>query len=93
MQRLHRADFPHGMPEIVSHIRKTLDGHRRERIIDARDRLVYNFGDAGRIAADQLEELYLRYKSAASSKHDRSWFRWAQGATTAAPDSPPQRSN
>jgi hypothetical protein len=83
---------PDKMPEIGSHIRKALDEHRPERIVEARDRLVYNFGDAGRIAADQLEELHLRYKSPEISQHDRSWFPWVHRATAAASDGPPQRS-
>jgi hypothetical protein len=58
---------PAEMPNIVSRLRETLEKHAPERIARVRSELVYNFGHASEVAANQLAEIYFREKPAARS--------------------------
>ena len=57
---------PLEMPNIVAHIERTLADHSVERIANARAELVYNFGRASEIAAEQLTEIFRREQSASA---------------------------
>jgi hypothetical protein len=59
---------PAEITNIASHIERTLAGHSVGRIAEARAQLIYNFGRAGEVAADQLAGIYHREKSAAQTK-------------------------
>ena len=73
---------PSEMPAIVSHLRRVLTEHRKERIVEARDRLVYNFGRASHVAAEQIEELYRRELDAELARRSSrsSWWRRSAAA-------------
>ena len=71
---------PSEMPEIVSHLRRVLTDHRRERIVAARDRLVYNFGRASRVAAEQIEEIYRRELDAELARRSSRFSWWRRSA-------------
>jgi hypothetical protein len=67
---------PSELPQLPTHLRRLLAGHRRERIVEVRSRLVYNFDSAGRVAADQIAELFRQLRDSAPL-HERSWAsRW-----------------
>ena len=51
---------PGEMPNIVDHISDTLANHVASRIADVRAALVYNFGTASDVAADQLAAIFER---------------------------------
>jgi hypothetical protein len=55
---------PSEMSQVVCHIRRMLQQHSPDRIADVRSQLVYNFGTASEVAADQLAAIFLREKSA-----------------------------
>ena len=59
---------PAEMPNIVAHIERTLADHSVERIASARAELVYNFGHASEVAAQQLAEIYFREQAAAQTR-------------------------
>ena len=61
---------PGEMPNIVDHISHTLANHVASRIADVRDALVYNFGTASDVAADQLAGI-LERERAQPAKHGR----------------------
>jgi hypothetical protein len=69
---------PEEMTGIVDHLERVLGGHRRERIVEVRDRLVYNFGKAGTVAAEQIAQIYREEKEGlTASTARRSWgLRW-----------------
>ena len=54
---------PGEMPNIVDHIGRTLANHATSRITDVRAELVYNFGTASDIAADQLAAIFERERA------------------------------
>jgi hypothetical protein len=73
---------PGEMPNIVQHLRHTLEHHSPERLRAVRAELVYNFGSAGVVAAEQLEQI-LRAEQAAALAAGRRGRRAAmapQGA-------------
>jgi hypothetical protein len=84
---------PSEMPNIVAHIGKTLSQHSPERITRVRDELVYNFGNAGQVAAEQLAQILHRERSKAklATASKRVWrlpgFGTARAAS--APGTPP----
>lgn len=57
---------PTEMPNIVQHLRATLAAHSPERLRAVRAELVYHFGAASAVAAEQLEQI-LRREQARSS--------------------------
>jgi hypothetical protein len=61
---------PGEMPNIVDHISETLANHAASRIADVRAALVYNFGTASDVAADQLAAIFERER-AQPAKHGR----------------------
>ncbi len=67
---------PTEMPAIVQHLRHALAGHRKERIVETRDRLIYNFGRASEVAAAQIAEIYRRELDAESSRAASWTARW-----------------
>jgi len=56
---------PGEMPDIVAHLRDVLERHSVERLRSVRAELVYNFGTASEVAAEQLAAIYRREKAAA----------------------------
>lgn len=48
---------PTEMPHIAEHLRRTLAAHSPERLREVRAELVYNFGSASAVAAEQLERI------------------------------------
>jgi len=78
---------PAEMPDIVGHLQRALAQHRRERIVEARQRLVYNFGDASRVAAEQIAGIYgrLRGAEAARAGTGAGSRRWWPKLRSAAP--------
>jgi hypothetical protein len=54
---------PTEMPNIADHIGRTLANHAASRITEARAELVYNFGTASEVAADQLAAIFERERS------------------------------
>lgn len=65
------ADFivpvrPEQMPQITQHLERVLASHSVERLRRVRAELVYNFGEASRVAAAQLAEI-LRQEDAAAA--------------------------
>jgi hypothetical protein len=54
---------PTEMPNIVEHIGRTLANHAPSRITDVRAELVYNFGTASEVAADQLATIFERERA------------------------------
>lgn len=76
---------PEAMGEVVSHLRSVLAGHRRERIVEVRDRLVYNFGIASRVAAEQIAEIYREQRDAIPARRGIvEWLRRAAPSPQAA---------
>ena len=72
---------PSEMPNIATHLARTLAEPRKERIVEVRERLVYNFDRAGQVAGDQIADLYER-QVAAESEESASWAaRWRRWAT------------
>jgi hypothetical protein len=55
---------PTEMPNIVAHIGQTLENHSVERLRDLRAQLIYNFGTASQVAAEQLATILEREQSA-----------------------------
>jgi hypothetical protein len=62
---------PSEMPEIVTHLKRTLAYHSISRITEARAQLVYNFGHASEVAAQQLTQIFHRERSAPRTKSKR----------------------
>lgn len=56
---------PTEMPNIVDHITRTLENHSAARLADVRAQLIYNFGKASDVAAEQLAEILAREQRAA----------------------------
>lgn len=59
---------PSEMPNIVAHLGRTLANHSVERITSVRAQLVYNFGTASQVAADQLVDIYRREQAKSQKK-------------------------
>jgi hypothetical protein len=59
---------PAGMGDIVRHVENALAGHSAARIVEARASLVYNFGRATDVAADQLAGLQRRVQESAQQR-------------------------
>jgi len=55
---------PSELPRVAHHLERLLAEHRKERIVDVRERLIYNFGRASEVAAEQIAELYRGLHSA-----------------------------
>lgn len=58
---------PAEMPNIVMHLERTLANRSATRITEVRSELVYNFGNASQVAAEQLAQMYHRVKAAMPS--------------------------
>jgi hypothetical protein len=56
------------MGDIVRHVEHALACHSADRIVEARERLVYNFGRATDVAAEQLAGLYRRTRESAQQR-------------------------
>lgn len=54
---------PAEIANIVAHLERLLAGHSPGRIAEVRSQLVYNFGAAGEVAAEQLAQIYRRVES------------------------------
>jgi CDP-glycerol glycerophosphotransferase (TagB/SpsB family) len=48
---------PGDMVNIVAHIEAALERHDKTRLVEVREQLIYNFGHASRVAAEQVEEI------------------------------------
>ncbi len=59
---------PSEIPNIVTHLERTLANHSVERITGVRSQLVYNFGRASEVAAEQLAAIYQREKARPQTK-------------------------
>jgi hypothetical protein len=59
---------PEEMPQIVQHLERVLAGHSAERLRQVRNELVYNFGDASRVAAAQVLDILNAEDSRAAAK-------------------------
>lgn len=59
---------PSEMSNIVAHLERALKDHSAERIAKLRAQLIYNFGKASRVAADQLEGMIREAQSAIPPK-------------------------
>ena len=66
------------MPNIVAHIGRTLAGHSVARIADVRAQLVYNFGQASALAAEQLAEIYAEEQARVRPQSRSVGTRWRQ---------------
>jgi hypothetical protein len=51
---------PEQMPDIVGHLQRVLASHSAERLRRVRAELVYHFGDASRVAAEQIAAILQR---------------------------------
>ncbi len=70
---------PSEMPNILTWIERVLADHRAERIAEARKSLIYNYGNASEVAAEQITEIYRRLRQRTAA---RSWSgRWGHAAT------------
>lgn len=56
---------PAEMPSITAHLERVLAAHDPARIAAVRSQLVYNFGSASEVAAEQLASIFLRERSSA----------------------------
>jgi hypothetical protein len=73
---------PAEMPNIVDHLGAALANHSTARIAEVRSQLVYNFGNASEVAADQLAAIFHREQSRSQQRAParvRSALRWAFG--------------
>lgn len=67
---------PADMTSIVGHLRKVLEEHRTERIVEARQRLIFNFGCASQVAAQQIADIYHEVHAAQPQVMRRLPRRW-----------------
>lgn len=67
---------PEGMPVIVDHIRRVVAAHSVDRLVEARGRLVYNFGHASEVAAEQLVEIHRNEVSLAGERRRTPLSKW-----------------
>jgi hypothetical protein len=67
---------PESMPHIVEHIRRVIADHDAERIVEARGRLVYNFGHASEVAAAQIADIYHRERALADRQRRSPLSKW-----------------
>lgn len=51
---------PDEIDSVVRHLDATLQNHRKEQITAVRDQLIYNFGSASDVAAEQIAAIFLR---------------------------------
>jgi len=73
---------PEKMHSIVSHIRHVLDGYSGDRIVDVRNRLIYNYGLASEVAAAQIADIYQRHRATASERRKSPLSRLLQRVVT-----------
>lgn len=57
---------PSEIDNIAAHIGQTLANHSPARLAEVRAQLIYNFGAASRIAAEQISEILVRARASAS---------------------------
>jgi hypothetical protein len=69
---------PSEMANIVAHLDRTLANHSVTLVTDVRTQVVYNFGRASEVAADQLASIFLRERS--TSRKTRSMTTEPQAA-------------
>lgn len=62
---------PSGMPNIVDHLDRVLRSHSADRLAQVRSELVYNFGSASSVAADQLTGILASLEAAGPSQAGR----------------------
>jgi hypothetical protein len=65
---------PSEMPRLPGHLERVLAGHRRGRIVEVRNWLVYNFGSASQVAADQIADIFRLHRSF-ERLDTRTWSR------------------
>lgn len=65
---------PAEIGRISDHLASVLARHSRERLAEARDRLVYNFGTASSVAADQVAAIYRAEKDRVTAEGARRWW-------------------
>lgn len=63
---------PAEMPDIAAHIGRTIEKHSPRRLADLRAQLIYNFGGASHVAAEQLAEILARQQSVPQLKGSRA---------------------
>ena len=67
---------PSEMPNITTHLAQALANHSVERIAAVRSQLIYNFGNASEVAANQLIEILHREQEEARREAERKhWLR------------------
>jgi len=67
---------PSEMSNIVDHLFRAMATHERQRLAQVRSELVYNFGAASAVAADQLAGILATVDAAVPSRaHGASWLR------------------
>lgn len=67
---------PESMPSIVDHLRRVVAEHDVKRIVDARSRLVYNFGHASEVAAAQIADIHRKERAIAGQRRRSPLTKW-----------------
>jgi CDP-glycerol glycerophosphotransferase (TagB/SpsB family) len=68
--------LPSEMPNIADHLSRALAAHSRRRLAEVRSELVYNFGTASAVAADQLSGILTAVDAASQSPaRGAAWLR------------------
>lgn len=62
---------PSQIGQVAAHLERVLTNHSPERIAAVRARLIYNFGTASEVAADQLASIFMRERCAIEAKGSR----------------------
>ncbi|HEY0686010.1 MAG TPA: hypothetical protein VGD45_26950 [Steroidobacter sp.] len=65
---------PSEINNIAAHIGQALVNHSPARLTEVRAQLIYNFGTASRVAAEQISEILVRERASASPKKARVGF-------------------
>lgn len=74
---------PEEMPNIAAHIGRTLANHSAARLAEVRSQLIYNFGHASAVAAEQLADILARERAALRPADSRTQLAGARAALDA----------
>jgi hypothetical protein len=76
---------PSEMPNVIRHLENVLANHSAARIAEVRSQLVYNFGRASDVAADQLAAILHDVKTSAAAPANRARSGWLRSRVTSGP--------
>jgi hypothetical protein len=76
---------PSEMPNVVRHLESTLANHSAARVAQARSQLVYNFGHATEVAADQVAGILRQVRESAAIKETAKRSPWLRVRHALAP--------